>query len=595
MTKEVEVDVLVSGAGPTGLTLTLTLLRCGVPPDRVRIIDKAPTPNDQSRALGICSRVMEFFSHLGVAEEFQQHRNFTPTKAGCLYDRGNLIGELSILPSEEDTTPFDDCAFPPMCILPQFNTEEILSRAVEKAGVKIERGVELKSFKRTEDNDNCPLECTLSNGKTVTTNWLYGSDGAHSAVRKGAQPPVEFHGAAYGMHFLLADIKVNPAAPDCPAMNKVTVVMAPNRPASLFFPLGPDSGRWLAVEKWDTDTSTSTMGGSQDPSHGPQRGAETEASTYDRLLGLLSSINAPLPNLPDEPPIWVSEFKIHHRIASSYRRGRALIGGDAAHIHSPAGGQGMNTGISDAFNAGWRLALIAKGKAKSDLMDEYAEERLKVGEEILSLADSLTKGALGVRGGLSYWFTTKLMGAALALVPLSFRKRGFRVLAQLDRNYSGCSSIGPDDPSLKGKGMAPGWRVPPVGSDFASTLAFGEGGVGGMVLFVLNDQATAEEQTVLMAAAMKRIETLRSSFGDTLAYRLIVSASSSEENVQGKKTEVIVDKDGWASKVFSAPSSEGSIYFVRPDGYVGFRVAGVAAEGGTEKMKQFLGKMVVVS
>jgi 2-polyprenyl-6-methoxyphenol hydroxylase-like FAD-dependent oxidoreductase len=392
------VDVLIVGAGPTGLTLAAQLQAFGT---RFRLIDRLFDRVHESRALAVQPRTLEVLTGLGIADsmvergnpavELEMHGRFRTTHAP-LFDIG-----------------LDDTRFPFLLFLSQGETEAILGDHLVAGGTTIERGVELVGLSQHTDCVTCTLHHRDGHTEEIEAGAVVGCDGAHSAVRQLAG--VEFTGAAYPQTFVLADLDA-----DGPTAGTVHAYLGDGGLLFLF-PLGrPATWRLLAMAPRSAT------------------GSPDEAPDLSRLQALADRHTAEAVRLHD--PVWATYFRIQHRHATHYRRGRVFLAGDAAHIHSPAGAQGMNTGIQDAWNLGWKLALVLAGEAHADLLDTYEAERMPVGRGVLRFTDRAYRIATS-RNPVIRALRTSLAPELIRL-GLAFRRGralAFRSLAQLAIAY----------------------------------------------------------------------------------------------------------------------------------------------------------------
>jgi 2-polyprenyl-6-methoxyphenol hydroxylase-like FAD-dependent oxidoreductase len=337
------IDTLVVGAGPTGLTLAGELCRYGA---RVRLVDRAPEISPLSRAIGVQARTLEIFDELGVAEAL--------CAAGVKLRGATLRSGGSVLASVD----FDelDSPYPFILSLPQDRTERILTQLLEQRGGRVERGVELTALAPAPDH----VDAALSTGERVRARFLVGCDGAHSTVRKAAG--LGFEGDAFPEAFLLADVRL---AWELPA----------DRIATFFHEDGACACFPLPGDRWRIVASGAAEG-------------EPTLDDVRRVLATRSGLAATV-----EDATWLAVFRIQSRQVSSYRGGRIFVAGDAAHIHSPVGGQGMNTGIQDAHNLGWKLAHVLRGLAPPSLLDSYDAERHAIGAALLATTELATRVA----------------------------------------------------------------------------------------------------------------------------------------------------------------------------------------------------------
>ncbi|MBR0649388.1 monooxygenase [Roseomonas terrae] len=359
-------DVLVVGAGPVGLTMACELARHGIV---CRIVDKAAEPLRFCRAIGVTPRTLEVWEDMGIAQE--------------MIDAGLWItGQRLIIPGRPPVDTTRDLSDLPFATLglPQYETERLLTRHLARHGIAIERGVALETLEQDPDGVTVRLS-----GAAAPERFRYviGCDGAHSAVRRALG--IAFEGEAMPMTFMLGDIHM---ATDLP-YGMALMAIRPHEDAApdLFvaIPL-PEPGRFRVSMLAPDGIGEGTGHGLQSEMAGPD-------------LAALQAVADDL--LPDRPVLselrWSSMFRISMRLAAKYREGRVFIAGDAAHIHPPTGGQGMNTGIQDAYNLAWKLAAVTAGRAPPALLDSYEAERRPVGEDVVArtLAASMNLG----RGG----------------------------------------------------------------------------------------------------------------------------------------------------------------------------------------------------
>ncbi|MEV0740534.1 FAD-dependent monooxygenase [Streptomyces sp. NPDC050549] len=426
-------DVLVVGAGPTGLALAAQLRTYGT---TFRIVDRSLDRAHESRALAIQPRTLEVLAPFGVTDE--------------LVARGNPAMQLRMhLPHRVVQIPlFDiglaDTAYPFLLFLSQAETESVLSEHLRGKDVDVERGTELVRLERTGSSVACRLRRGDGSEEAVEATYVVGCDGAHSTVR--AQAGIGFEGYAYPQTFLLADLEVDGLEPGAVHTYMTGAGML------FFFPLGsPATWRLLAMR--------------------PPGAPDTEVD-----LSLLQEITTRYAGsrLALRDPVWMTDFRLHNRGAAHYRSGPFFLAGDAAHIHSPAGAQGMNTGIQDALNLGWKLALVCQGHSPQELLETYEAERAPVGRSVLRFTDRAftvaTSGNPAIRLA-----RTRL---APRLVPLAVRVSGprgrvFRTVSQLGIHYrrSPASASGSRPP---GRGPCAGDRLP----DLPRGLQAGTAGPG---------------------------------------------------------------------------------------------------------------------
>ncbi|BBZ37255.1 FAD-dependent monooxygenase [Mycobacterium conspicuum] len=342
-------EVLVVGAGPVGLVAAAELARRGV---RVRLIDKLAQPTDQSRAIVVHARSLDMLDRIGIVDEMVG----TGIKAIAMQ---LYAGRRKLF-----RVPLGgvDSAFPFTLTTAQTETERVLGDHLQSLGVTVERGVELVAL--TQDDDDVHATLRHEDGLTelVTAPWVIGADGAHSAVRKlvGAK----LAGSFAGERFLLADVDAEHSLD----MDSMHTFFAPDGPV-VVLPMAEGRMRFLASE----------TGAGRDA---PQPTQEELQRILDHRIGGIRVVHSH----------WLTSFEVRHARVPAYRWGRVFLAGDAAHIHSPAGGQGMNTGMQDAFNLAWKLAMVIDGQAGQTLLDSYEAERIPVADSVIAFTDRLTRG-----------------------------------------------------------------------------------------------------------------------------------------------------------------------------------------------------------
>jgi 2-polyprenyl-6-methoxyphenol hydroxylase-like FAD-dependent oxidoreductase len=436
-------DVLVVGAGPTGLTLAAQLRACGA---AVRIVDRLADRVHESRALAIQPRTLEVLAGLDLADTLVERGN--PAVRLHLHARGRttevLLFDIGV----------DDTAYPFLLFLSQAITEEVLHDHLARQGVTVERQVELTALDQRPDHVVCTLAHPGGAGhlrgdraeqvERVEARYVVGCDGARSTVR--ARAGIDFVGAAYPQTFVLADLDADGLAPGAAHAFLADAGML------FFFPLSePAAWRLIGWPLRPVPAAT---------------GAPSPADLQD----LVGAYTGDPPALHD--PVWATYFRLQHRQAASYRSGRVFLAGDAAHVHSPAGGQGMNTGIQDAWNLGWKLALVAGGTAVPALLDTYQAERQPVAREVLRLTDRAFRIATSTRRIHRFARTrvTPQLARLASLVPAA-RSAGFRTVAELTIDYRTSPAVTDDRVGRRPPGPRAGDRLPdaPVRLDGVAT------------------------------------------------------------------------------------------------------------------------------
>ena len=347
MTTASELPVLISGAGPTGLTLALTLRRYGVP---VRLIDRALAPTMVSKALAVWSGSLEALAGLGVMDKF-----IAASKRLNAVRIGDGRRQLAALQVGDGI----DSPYPYPLLLPQRVTEAILAERGAELGVTVERGVELVAF--TQDASGVTATLHHQNGglETIRAAFLVGADGARSFVRQSLG--IDFEGYTEPQTYLLGDVKI-----DGDLDHQSIYVWWHGGGTVALFPFEETTWRIFAER----------------PNNGGASPSDS-ACTLEELQSHMTRHGPPNAKLYD--PTWLSVFRINERLATRYRKGRVFLAGDATHVHSPAGGQGMNTGIQDAINLGWKLAAVLRDRGETDLLlDSYEAERRPVARAVIA-------------------------------------------------------------------------------------------------------------------------------------------------------------------------------------------------------------------
>ncbi|RPF27877.1 GNAT family N-acetyltransferase [Georgenia muralis] len=396
-----EVDVLVVGAGPTGLALCAQLLAHGA---RVRLVDRGADRAHESRALAVQPRTMEVLAPLGIT--------------AALVAEGNPAVRLAVhLGRRTAVVPLSgtglDTPYPFLLFLSQARTEQVLIDHLAGGGLAPEREVELTGLSAGARGVTCRLRGPDGEEQVVRAGYVVGCDGARSTVRDLAG--IAFLGERYPQSFVLADV-----AADGPAPGAAHAYVGRDG-MLLMFPIEqPAPWRIVAMRR-----------------AGAPHGAEVTLPEVQALVDAHTS------GVRLHDPVWLSAFGLARRRASRLRAGRVLLAGDAAHVHSPAGAQGMNTGIQDAVNLGWKLALVATGRAAPDLLDTYEAERMPVARRVLRMTDRAftvaTSTAPAVRLARAH------VAPRLLAVVLRARRvpaLGFRVVAQLTISYRGSPLAG---------------------------------------------------------------------------------------------------------------------------------------------------------
>lgn len=538
------VDALVVGAGPVGLTMACELRRHGL---TCRIIDKNDGPSIWSKAQVIHARTLECFQDIGVVDE--------------VLARGRAVSNARIMtPGLQAVARVElgniDSPYPYFMSLSQRETELLLAEHLEKHhGVRIERNVTLEGFSQDASGVHAKLGHIDGSTEELQVPWLFGCDGAHSTVRKTLGLP--FEGSTYEQRVIQADVRVD--FPLAVHDDEIAVFLGPEGMLA-FFPL-PGEHRYRMLTFVDT---------------GDERPVELD--TFKALLAERGPNGSEVSD-----PKWMVDFRIHCRLVARYRVGRVFLSGDAAHIHSPAGGQGMNMGIQDAYNLAWKVALVQRGKAKDILVDSYEVERRPIAESVLRTTDASTKGFTGVltlKNPIAVGIRNHLMNFVSSLDVV--KQRTGRSMSQIEIGYPKSPIVGQDQASLWSVGMggsaehpglsdwvhfgdgpAPGARVPdlPVTEKTLFEILRGPH----FTLFCFDGAASTEEGYHRMGQI---IAQTRERLGDAIQAFVVVPRDTRPEAL-GADVPVLFDAAGEMHRHFGARSE--SLYLIRPDGYVAYR------------------------
>jgi 2-polyprenyl-6-methoxyphenol hydroxylase-like FAD-dependent oxidoreductase len=422
-------QVLIAGAGPTGLVLALWLTRLGV---KVRLIDKLSEPGTTSRALAVQARTLEFYQQVGLAE--------------AVVDRGHKVPALNlwVKGAKAATVPLQKMGqglsqFPIPIIYPQDEHERLLIERLHALGVQVERRTELIGFEDDGRQIRATLRKSDGSDEVCTSSYLAGCDGARSKTREVLN--VGFPGGTYDHLFYVADVEAGGAPMD----------------GGLHVDL--DDADFLAVFPLKDVGRARLIGSLRDEAAKDAEKLKFE-DVQDRAIHNLK-IEVKRVN-------WFSTYRVHHRVAHAFGKGRAFLLGDAAHIHSPVGGQGMNTGIGDAVNLAWKLASVLNENSSAQLLDSYEPERIQFARRLVATTDRVFTGVIS-SSALARFVRTQVVPAlapGLLKLPL-VRRFAYRTVSQLAVNYRGSALSLGHAGNVKGGDRLPWVESSPGQDNFA--------------------------------------------------------------------------------------------------------------------------------
>ena len=537
-------QVLVVGAGPAGLFMAAELNRHGI---SCRIVDKNDGPTHDTRAASIQARTLEILESIGLADDFVQAGNICHAAATYTSDH-KLIKHLT----------FDelDSAFPFVLLLPQSQTERIVAHYLARLGTEVERRVELVAFEQDEDGVRATLQSPDGGQETAHVSYLVACDGAHSPVRHALG--VSFSGDDYPTDFMTADVQVDWKLP---RDEQAFFFAAEGMLAS--FPL--PRGRAALV------ADIGLAEGDYPPLGEPA------------LEDLQAIFNARTPGGVLSDPIWKVYYRVHCRQAERYHVGHIFLVGDAAHVSSNIGGQGMNTGMQDAYNLGWKLGLVLNARSPASLLDSYHLERHRAGRDMLDLTDHLHRAMLREEPHFSLSETLRQKLAAVLAGQEVMQQRMRRAVAELNIGYRHSPIVAEHHRLLPGPRGADvsllGWHdfgAGPHAGDRAAdarlmlypgreSVRFSQrlrGTTHHLVLFagVLSTEETHGRLQALADATMR-------TYPDCIEPHLIIPHELPGD--PAGKGEILLDPRGELHHRYGARSE--CLYVVRPDGYIGFR------------------------
>jgi len=532
-------EVLVVGAGPTGLTAAVELSRRGI---ACRIIDKRTEPAAQAdKAIGIQCRTMEIWEDIGIAREAMDVGIWL--KGQTVFVNGHKTHQI-------------DWGYPDLPYghlgLPQFETERLLADCLARHGVEVERGVELHDLE--QDSTGVTAQVLHADGaaEAIRTSYVVGCDGAHSAVRRLLGLTFEGGMGMFPQVFMLGDVDVDWSMPEGHLLRFVQIVEDELRGMLVCVPL--KGHRRYRVATIAPRRLQETTGEGPVPAGFSREYAPPTLADIQGAIEELAPAGTRASNLR-----WASIFRIKHGIVDRYRAGRVFVAGDAAHLHPPAGGQGMNTGIEDAWNLAWKLALAVRGHAAPGLLDSYQAERRPAGKEIVDRAVRIA-------------FTDE--------IDMDDERRQFLTDMQMTLTYAGSPIVGEamTAPGVSDTAPAPGDRAP-------DATGLRRDGVGHPLRVFDLTQGTRHTLLIYLDDSIAEAEALRleelanalnaQAAGQLNTYVLISPDAPLPARLG---LPVLRDADDQFRRAYGLAAGAGaSAYLVRPDGHVGFRSIPAAA------------------
>jgi 2-polyprenyl-6-methoxyphenol hydroxylase-like FAD-dependent oxidoreductase len=393
-----DTDVLIVGAGPTGLMLANQLVRRGVP---ALIIDRHAGPSLETRALGVQARTLEIYSHLGIVDRaLELGKRGT---GGNIWADGEHRARVGLSDAGDKVTPY-----PYVLVLGQDDNERIMGEYLRELGGSVQWRTELLKVTQEDGYVSAMLKMPDGSQHNMQAAWVAGCDGARSVVRESTG--ITFAGAAYEHVFFVADVEMTGTMiPD-----EVNAYLFKNGFHLLFPMRGKDHWRIAGIL--------------------PQALRDRPGLQFDAVIPSLRADAGE--GFSIKSCTWFSTYRIHHRRAVRFRNRRCFLLGDAAHVHSPVGAQGMNTGLQDAYNLAWKLALVVQNRAKPELLDSYEQERIPVAQALLNGTDRAFRLVVS-----DNWFAgmlrTKILSrvAAFAANRKAIQRKAFRTISQTGIRY----------------------------------------------------------------------------------------------------------------------------------------------------------------
>ncbi|MDT5063158.1 MAG: hypothetical protein QOH63_3617 [Acidobacteriota bacterium] len=399
-------DVLIIGAGPTGLSLACQLVRYGI--DFV-IVEKNESVTPYSKAIGVQARTLEIYEQLGLAQK--------------ALEQGTIAGKARLLAGGEVRAELDLSnigqglsAYPFMLLFEQSKNERLLYECLQSHGKEVLWKTELESFSQNDSGVTAQVKTAGGASRSIEAKYLVGCDGAKSPVRHALG--LSFEGSTFERMFYVADAQV-----DWKFSHDALHVCLSKDSLLIFFPLKGEK-RYRIV-------------GNFPEGHEKDEG-DILYEEIERQINEKAKLELDIHDVE-----WFSTYKVHTRHVNKFSEGRGFLAGDSAHIHTPAGGQGMNTGIQDGYNLAWKMALVLKGNASEKLLETYNEERLENARHLLQTTDRLFQFGAGSEWFLAFLRTNVLPSVAKYILSLdTVKKFVFPLISQIGINYRHSSLSG---------------------------------------------------------------------------------------------------------------------------------------------------------
>ncbi|KAG1904388.1 FAD binding domain-containing protein [Suillus fuscotomentosus] len=528
--------VLVVGAGPAGLVAALTLLQNGIP---VRIVDKDPNPQIGQRGPGIWPRSFELFNFLNVPEVNELAKPVSRIRS---YKPGTMeIATESLMIPHAEPTPAIPFHTPKL--IGQQLLDVILRRHLEKFSCSVEMGTELRSFEQSDEGVTAVL---AKNGilETFDTKWIVGADGAKGVVRK--QLGLTFLGETRDdIRLIMGDIRLHGVGLDRAYSHRFGTFKrgASLRPTG---EIGEDGWQFVII---DNDLDLATV-------------AQSEELIFETISSVIPT------EITFNKLVWVSEFRANIRMVNKFSEGRVFVAGDAAHVHSPTGGQGLNSSIQDAFNLGWKLALVEKGLADKSLIETYNTERLPVISEMLEMTTTLLDRAVqtgnmpAARSPILFMLGINYRFSDIVLDEFAIPGKPINAYGVLDEEHLEAGDRAPDAPNLV--------QVGGGDSDVKTLFGLYRPWYHTMLVF-----APSHADAVPILGALEAYDT------SVVRSAVVLPSSASVTSVASPADFVFVDQEGHGYSAYLVEAGQTRVFVIRPDGVIG------AIVRGTEGMKKY--------